>query len=129
MNFWLTDFNFSATGHAREDANVSKTKNLAPEDTWPAEITSPPTIMDVEKEEKETREEITTPSYPHEDTSKPKQEPNEAPTGGKSFCLVPFKDNSLFSIKGLSHIFIRIESKMPGCQNPEFCPVDQYRKF
>ena len=108
MNLWLTDFHFSATGHAREDANVSKTKNLAPEDTWPAEITSPPTIMDVEKEEKETREEITTPSYPHEDTSKPKQEPNEAPvtTGGKSQILLfgIFQLNFFFQ-KGQSHLF------------------------
>ena len=87
MNFWLTDFHFSATSHAREDANVSKTKNLAPKDTWPAEITPPPTIMEEEKEEKETREEIPTPSYPHGETSKPNSESNDAELmsiGGKA---------------------------------------------
>ena len=108
MNFWLTDFNFSAKGHAREDANASKTKNLAPKGTWPAEITSPPTITEEEKEGKEACEEITTPSCPHEDTSKPKKEPNEAQvtTGGKSQILLSgfFLINSLFSIRGHSHI-------------------------
>ena len=90
MNLWLTDFHFSATGHAREDANVSKTENLAPQETLPAEITSPPTITEEEKEGKEACEEITTPSCPHEDTSKPKKEPNEAQvtTGGKSQILL-----------------------------------------
>ena len=90
MNFWPTGFNFSATGHAREVANVSKTTNLAPEDTWPAEITSPPTIMDEEKEEKETREEIPTPSYPHGETSKPNSESNDVELvsiGGKALIF------------------------------------------
>ena len=107
--------------------HVSKTENIAPQETLPAEITSPPTITEEEKEGKEAYEEITTPSCPHEDTSKPEQEPNEAhvTTGGKSqnFCLMFLKINSLFSKRGQSLFSIRIESKMPSCRNPELCPV------